>query len=279
VKGSHAVRVFPGKDTNGDGHDDDNDHEGDRHEDDDLGLPASIWYALSAPAGNCMDASVAWIAGQPASGTAVKCIKVTNFAVPKHHKAKIDINFEFRYKNTAGWGSTAQTAFRAGFSFRSNTVISLSPSFLPASLAGKTYVGNQSVGVVGVGQKVTAIGGFVYSSLGNPVENAQVRLYNSLPAGLTPCSTNDGVVAQSTTMVDGFYFIWKTGSEQSEANLSNLASGIKYYVGICVPADPTVLVVPPAVVVLAPAFAAGRYINHKLETKEFYEETFYITVP
>jgi len=65
------------------------------------------------------------------------------------------------------------------------------------------------------------------------------------------CSTS-GAVATYSTMADGFYF-------------KEVPSGIKYWVGVCSPSNPS------------GAFAAGRYIDHKLANKEFDEEDFYIT--
>ncbi len=220
-------------------------------------MPVSVSYALAGvgATGDCLNPGVAWIAGQPADGAAVRCIKVTGFAIEKKHKAKVEVKLEFRWKNTDGWASTSQTMFRAGFAFRSLTIVELDSTFPIASLAGKSYTGTQVVGLVGAGQKVTAIGGFAFDTLGNPITGAVVKVWNSAPAncGVAP-------VAEFTTLSDGFYFMWKTGSTQLATD-PNLPYNVKYYVGVC-KADGT-------------TFAAARYIDHKLANKEFVEEDFY----
>jgi hypothetical protein len=226
-------------------------------------LPIVVQYATSAPAGNCYDTAVVWSTGQPADGTAVKCFKVSGFAVPKKHRARLEVNLEFRYKNTDGWATNAQTLFRAGFAFRSRTTIALGASFLPASLASTTYIGSQVASIVGAGQKVTAVGGFVFDYSANGVGGSTVKLYSALTTGMT-CGT-PGAVAQDVTQPDGFYFIWKMGDTQA-ASAADLASGVKYYAVICRQSDLSVINI-------------GRYIDHKLANKEFDEEDWYIAAP
>ena len=120
------------------------------------------------------------------------------------------------------------------------------------------YTGNQAAGLIGAGQQVTAVGGFVFDTNGNGVASKTIKLYN---AAVTDCSGT--AVASDTTQSDGFYFIWKSGSDQSAANPSNLSSGVKFYDGVC--STPV------------GSFSAARYIDHKLSNKEFDEEDFYIT--
>jgi hypothetical protein len=228
-------------------------------------MPVTIQYALSAPAtvliptGDC-SAVTAWTTGQPADGTAVKCIKITGFTIPKRHSAKIDVSYDFRIKNTDGWASNASTLFRAGFAFKSTTLMTLDHP-VRTNPAG-TYTGNQATGLVGAGQQVTAVGGFVFDNAGNSVAGATVNLYKNSVSGVNCAapSATPGWVASDTTSLDGFYFIWKTGTDQANGT-TLLPSGTKYYVVVCSTQQPT---------------PSGRYIDHQLGNKEFDEEDFYI---
>ena len=53
----------------------------------------------------------------PADGV-VKCIKISGFAIPRGHKAKIEVKFDFRPKDT-DWlaNKKPDQNFRAGFNF------------------------------------------------------------------------------------------------------------------------------------------------------------------
>jgi uncharacterized repeat protein (TIGR01451 family) len=217
-------------------------------------MPVSVYYTTSAPGGDCSAVS-SWTSGQPADGTIVKCIKITGFSIPKHHSAKIDVSYEFALKNTDGWSANAQAMFRAGFAFKSTTNVHL--DFPIGSNTSGNYTGNQAAGLVGAGQQVTAVGGFVFDTQGNGVGGRTVKLYNSQVAD---CSGPG--VGSTTTQLDGFYFIWKTGPNQLATD-PNLPSGVAYYEAVCsTPTGP---------------FTVARYINHKLSNKEFDEEDFYIT--
>ena len=89
--------------------------------------------------GNCLATSgITWITGQPANNAIVKCVKVEGLEIPKKHEAHIHLNLEFALKGTDGWQATAQTAFRAGFSFKSQTQVTLDADFPIASLADMT---------------------------------------------------------------------------------------------------------------------------------------------
>jgi hypothetical protein len=217
-------------------------------------MSVQVSYAASAPGGDCSAAT--YTNGQPPDGAVVKCIKITGFSIPKHHTAKIDVSYEFAVKNTDGWNTNAQAAFRAGFAFKSSTNVHLDVQL--GSNPSGNYSGNQVAGLVGAGQQVTAVGGFVFDTNGNGVAGRTVKLYNTAVAD---CSGT--AVASVTTQLDGFYFIYKTGPDQTDANPNNLPSGVKYYVGAC--STPT------------GTFSAARYIDHKLANKEFDEEDFYIT--
>ena len=72
---------------------------------------------------------ITWTAGQPPNNAFVKCIKVEGLEIPKHHEAHIHLSLEFGIKGTDGWLATAQSAFRAGFSFKSQTQVTLDATF------------------------------------------------------------------------------------------------------------------------------------------------------
>jgi hypothetical protein len=252
LQGNHAIHVRPG------GADSGPDADG-----------ITISYALQLGSASDCSQVTSWTVGTPADGTPVKCIKIEGFSIPKHGKAKIDVNYEFRIKNTDKWAASAQQTFRAGFAFKSTTQITLDSNFgigTPlASLAGKTYTGNQAVGLVGAGQQVTAVGGFLFDTNGNGVAGATIRLFDTMPSG-NACSLTLAARAETTSESDGFYFIWKNGTGQSSTTAANLPSGIRFYEAICgLPFDQ--------------AYWPARYIDHKLANKEFDEEDFYISAP
>ena len=84
------------------------------------------------------------------------------FSIPKHHSAKIDVSYEFAVKNTDGWNANAQAMFRAGFAFKSTTNVHLDVPI--GSNTSGNYTGNQAAGLIGAGQQVTAVGGFVFDT-------------------------------------------------------------------------------------------------------------------
>jgi hypothetical protein len=92
---------------------------------------------------------------------------------------------------------------------------------------------NQTVGVVGVGKKITAVGGFVFNSSGNPPPAGyKVRLYN--PMSSATCGSSPAPVTENVVHADGFYFIWRTGSDQSSLSTAALlSSGVQYAVLLC----------------------------------------------
>ncbi len=215
----------------------------------------------------------AWSSSAPADGAAVKCIKIDGFEIPKHGKAKVDVSYDFRLKDTDGWLSTAQQKFLAGFAFKSTTRVTLDTDFgdgtALAYLAGTTYTGNRSTGLVGAGQQVTAVGGFVFDTNGDGVSGVGVKLYDTMPnpaPGSVVCDTPNPR-ASTTTAPDGFYFLYKQGAVQTDAAPINLPSGIRYAEAIC---DLTTV---------APAYWPARLIDHKLSNKEFVQEDFYVSQP
>jgi hypothetical protein len=260
MSGSHAIHVHP-------------------YEAESVELDATIsWAALSdtpGSSGYCSavdslgNSTVSWHAGQPADNAVVRCIKVENYAIPKHGKARIDVSYEFRWKGTDGWASTASSSFRAGFSFRDSTAITFDPPtvFAFASLAGTTVTGFDVVGLVGAGEKVTAIGGFLYDRNGVGIgPGAVVKLFSSSSGA----SCGAAPVAQDITTGDGFYFIWDAGTDQT-ISTNTLSSGVQYFVMVC----------PGTVGLPYHAWSGNiwpaRSMDHKLGNKEFDEEDFYIS--
>jgi len=63
-------------------------------------MTITVSWAATAPLGNCLATTgITWTTGQPADGTIVKCFKVEGLEIPKHHAARIHINFEFALKD------------------------------------------------------------------------------------------------------------------------------------------------------------------------------------
>jgi hypothetical protein len=209
-------------------------------------MPVTVSWLGSLPSGYSQCSQVpdgSYTTGQPADGTIVKCIKIEGIAIPRHGKAKIDVNYEFALKNMDLWGSNAQTSFIAGFAFKSTVIVQLDATFPIVSLANHIYAGNQSTGLVGAGQQVTAIGGFVFDNFGNGVAGATIKIY---AAAQPSCGATTVPTATAPTMGDGFYF-------------APVVDGTKWWVGICSSSGSSL---------------AGRFIDHKLAKKEFDEEDF-----
>jgi hypothetical protein len=171
------------------------------------------------------------------SGVAAKCIRASGFAIPDKHFARLSFQFQFRMTGTDGWPTNpdAKLFFRAGFSFAETTSVTFSS---PAT----TKSSNLSFGVVGAGQKVTAVGGYAYDQNANGIPGLSVRLFKTPPpANTTPgaavswCGASDPYnhVAQDTTQGDGFFFIWRTGDNQANNSAPTLPSGVQYTVVLC----------------------------------------------
>ena len=234
-------------------------------------IDVEIQWLGSLPVGKtCLDAGLPWITGQPTNDAFVKCIKVTGFEIPKKHEALIRLKLEFGIKGTDGWATTAADKFRAGFAFKSQTKVTLDADYPIASLADKIYVGLDVAGLTGAGEKITAVGGFVFDQNGSGIGSAnpngfaggKVRMFNTAPPSSTRCSTASAV-AEYTMDADGFYFIASTTNPVG----ATLPSGVRYYQAVCdVPGVPL-------------AYLPARFIDHKLATKEFQEENFYVSNP
>ncbi|HEY7634913.1 MAG TPA: hypothetical protein VH763_05190, partial [Gemmatimonadales bacterium] len=123
-------------------------------------------------------------------------------------------------------------------------------------------VSYESAGLVVAGQRVTAIGGFSFNSVGAPPPAGYlVRVFN-LPtdASCSIAASDPKVVAQDQVMTDGFYFIWKKGSNQADVGAAELPGKVKYYLQLCNGTNPVV----------------GHSLKDKLVEKEFDQEDFVI---
>ena len=205
-----------------------------------------------------------WSTTLPADGLA-KCIKVSGLAIKVNHSANIDVKVQFRPTGT-DWPASANPAlyFHAGFSFKLDKAI----TFDYGTPAAKTYTARDNIDTVGVGKKVTAVGGFIFKGAADPNPGANatgysVRLFNSpSDAGAGSPATPFGncsntPVADELVDTDGFYFIQSLGhNDPTTSNPpQNLPSNVQYFVQVCNGTTPVV----------------GGLVDHKLGDKEFVE--------
>ncbi len=205
----------------------DDDHDG-RHDDDDDDddLPVSIQYmslAQYVANGNSCDVtpSAAYSNTIPAD-RAAKCIKISNFIIPVRHKARLRLNFESRLKGTDGWDANSKDRMFMGFRFESKTTINFPSSTQTATTAD---------GIIGAGSNMSAIGGFVLNQAGTPQSGLTVRLFNQVAQA--SCTDNTYLVSQDVTDANGFYFIYRTGTNQYAWASPTLPAGVKYAVQLC----------------------------------------------
>jgi hypothetical protein len=289
LSGSRPVRAYP---TEGS----ESDHES-RH--DELSTLQISWIA-ELPAGVTSCANVtAWNTTPLVDNAIVRCIKIEGIEIKKHGEAHIRVNYEFRWKDTPGWGgpnSDATVAFRAGFNFISTTQVKLDSfntdllahsrdhwSHLPQALKDKlisdfaalwntTYTGSHALGLAFAGEKVTALGGFLFDASGAGRPDITVRAFSSTPAAGTACTTTTNLAGWSMTGPDGFWFISQIG-DNSVMGPNSLPSGFKYYLALC---DFTV---GQTAMPFAQMYWPGRAMNHTLGSKEFNEEDFFVSGP
>src|SRR4029077_20241347 len=105
---------------------------------------------------------------------APKCIMVTGFAIPKTHRARIDLHLEFRWKASGNWAASPDPKlyFYSGFAFKSTSTANF-PNVVPS-----VRTSTQSGGLDRSGQRVTATGGFIFDPAGNPAANYHVRVFS-----------------------------------------------------------------------------------------------------
>jgi hypothetical protein len=212
LKGRKAAHVWPGH------HDHD---DGDNDDDDDM--PVTLKYMTLAQYvanGNSCADNVSYSSTLPLNG-APKCVKISGFSIPVKHAARIRLNFQFRLKGTDGWAADAQKLFYAGFVFRATAAVNFGTSVQTA---------NDSTGIVGAGNKATAIGGYAFNNLGASLSGYAVRVFNK--ASEASCSVNTKLVGQDVIDTNGFYYIWRTGTDQHIV-APNLPSGVQYAAQLC----------------------------------------------
>jgi len=203
IKGKKVAHVWPGH------HDRDDD-------DDDDDMPVTIQYKSG---GVCEDIS-GYSSTLPVNG-APKCIKITGFSIPVRHAARIRINFQFRLKGTGGWDPRSQELFYAGFVFRATTSVSFGSNIQTVS---------DSTGLVAAGKKATAVGGYVFDGA-IPGAGYKVRLFTKRSDAT--CTVDTKLVAQDVVDTNGFYYLWRSGSNQASMTAPSLPSGVQYAVQLC----------------------------------------------
>jgi hypothetical protein len=282
-------------------------------------MPITVWYIGDGSAyTDCSTVTSGWILmPDNMDNVPVRCLKVEGLAIQKHHKASVHVAYEFRWKGTPGnWGSSSvdpTTQFRAGFNFKSQTVITLDgtlygpPSDLQArfmqqlnrlpmnvrpdyqarfdALWHQSYTGNHALGLTFAGEKMTAVGGFVFDPSGAGRANVTVRLFKTAPSSSNRCNTAyDDSPAQAqaanlagwyTTSSDGFYFIWQKDIDNTalSGGTNTLASGFKYYVALCDFTSGT------TAMPFAQLYWPARSMSDSLGNKEFDEEDFFVSGP
>lgn len=193
------------------------------------------------------------------AGAPPKCIMVTGFAIPKKHRARIDLHLEFRWKDSGGWLASPDPKlyFFSGFAFKSTSTANF-PSVVPS--VRQSY---ESAGLVAAGQRVTAAGGFIFDAASSPVAGYKVRLFNTAAEVAAPnACTSASPVAEATSMLDGFWFIWKAGSNQTLTTAPALPSKVQYSMVVCDPSNVSV---------------ATRTMSDRMKDKEFDQEDFRLT--
>jgi hypothetical protein len=214
-------------------------------------MPVVFAYK-STGAGSCADLT-GYSPSFPADESP-RCIMVSGFALPKNHRAEIDMTFESRWKKSLNWDQNASLFFFSGFPFKATMQVNF-------TTPSATSTGYLTAGLVGAGQRVTALGGFSFNQLAQPTTGLIVRLFN-LAADVLPCGTTSATKPVSTDIVnaDGFYFIWRKGTDQGPAGTNDLPDGVKYVIQTCNDSSQ-----------LGPL----RTLANKLGKKEFDEEDFY----
>ena len=129
----------------------------------------------------------------PSNG-APKCLKISGFTIPVRHAARIRLNFHFRLKGTDGWNANSQQLFYAGFVFRAATSVNFGSNI-------QTIY--DAAGLVGAGRSDAS------------------------------CTVDTKLVAQSQVDSNGFYYIWRSGLNQSSSTAPSLPSGVQYAVQLC----------------------------------------------
>jgi hypothetical protein len=142
----------------------------------------------------------------------------------------------------------------------------------------QTYSGDRYLGLAMAGERMTAIGGFVFGPSANGVQGVTVRAFKSAPpCGVDRCGDvypygSNNYVASDVTDEDGFYFIWENGDNDFDGS-NNFASGFKYYIAIC--DDTTGGTVLP----FSQLYWPTRQLGSSLGSKQFAYEEFNVSGP
>ena len=146
-----------------------------------------------------------------------------------------------------------------------------------------TYTGSHALGLTFAGERVTAVGGFVFDPSANGRPNITVRLFSQVPTSANRCNSalaygSGYYVASYVTGADGFYFIWQNGTQHQRpaTGTNTLPSGFKYYVALC---DFTGPPGSGTAMPFAPLYWPARSMNNSLGNKEFDEEDFFVSGP
>jgi hypothetical protein len=194
-------------------------------------MPVSVLYKAAGPCADSTGYSATFL-------TAPKCIKLSGFAIPQKHKAKIQLKFRFRSGSNwlASWNP--QQYFNAGFNFGLTKLL----TYAYGTPSATTYSTSDNLVTVGSGKGVTGIGGFLFDTSGQPAGGAyHVQIWNK-SAGASCTGTP---VLNVLPDVDGFYF-------------AAVPDGTAYFVQVC----------------KGPAQVASATLKKKLGKNEFDEEDF-----
>jgi hypothetical protein len=210
LKGKKVARVWPGyRDRDEDDDDDD--------------MPVAVKYLTQAQYvanGNSCADNANYSSTLPSNGAA-KCIKITGFTIPVKHSARIRLHFHFRLKGTDGWHANSQQVFFAGFVFRATTAVNFGTNVQTVS---------DATGLFAAGKKATAVGGYVFNGA-TAGEGYRIRLFTKRTDA--SCTIDTKLVAQDIVDANGFYYLWRSGSNQSNMTAPSLPSGVQYAVQLC----------------------------------------------
>ena len=285
-------------------------HPDDRTDD----MAITVWYLresygwTSGSSCSTVPESEYWLLPSNADNLPARCLRIDGLEIRKHHQAHIHVAYEFRWKDnpaSVNWAASTvdpSQAFRAGFNFKSTTVIELDgpPSDVQARFAqqlnrlpvgvrpdyqakfdalwDKDYTGSHALGLTFAGERMTAVGGFVFDPSGNGRANVTVRLF-SAPPSVDRCGSygygTNNLVASYLTGSDGFYFIWQKNLDNTGlgTGTNSLAPGFKYYVALC---D---LTVGGTAMPFDKLYWPARSMQSTLGNKEFDEEDFFVSGP
>ena len=149
------------------------------------------------------------------------------------------------------------------------------------ALWNKAYTGTHALGLTFAGEKMTAVGGFVFDPSGLGRAGVTVRLF-SAPPSVDRCGSYtygaNNLIASYTTASDGFYFFWQKLADNTSlsSGTNTLASGFKYYIALC---DLTGAPGSGTALPFAQLYWPARSMANTLGNKEFDEEDFFVSGP